>query len=152
MKHLSWDEVDAQSRALAEKVRASLFEPDVLIGIATGGLVPLLVLAKQLGVKEVLTIAARSYDKGEQKQLFIGALPDADLAGKRVLVVDEIADSGVTLGKIMSLIQERYTPSELKSAVLYVHGDNCKQYPDIWIEEVKEWVAFPWERDELPGS
>ena len=150
MKHLSWDEVDAASRALAEKVRVSGFEPDVLIGIATGGLVPLLILAKKLGIKDVLTITARSYDKGKQKELLIGVFPDADLKGKHVLVVDEIADSGTTFTKIMSLVREHYEPEELKSAVLYVHSDHCTSYPDFWLEEVKEWVAFPWERDELP--
>lgn len=144
--HLSWEDVEGLVQELAEKLRASGFEPECLIGITVGGIIPLALLADKLGTKDVATVSARSYTAGEQGKLQVTALPEIDLRGKRVLLVDEIADRGTTLAYISELFREKYGVGELKAAVLVVNKKNCEHWPDYHAREVDRWVVFPWDR------
>src|SRR3989344_3690366 len=93
-KRLAWRQFHILVRGLAERVESAGFRPDVLVGVTRGGLVPLALLGELMGMKNVATISSRSYDGVERGKLNISALPDIDLRGKRVLLVDEITDSG----------------------------------------------------------
>ena len=143
MKHVSWDEAAKASEELAQKVAASGFNPEFIVGITLGGLIPLTLIAKHLEVSEVLTIYAKSYDKLEQKELVIKYRPNVDLRNKRVLLVDEIADSGETLRAVSKIFVDEYG-ADLKTAVL-VKKNSCPIEPDFWIIPTDEWVAFPWD-------
>lgn len=83
MKKLSWAEIEKIADELANKIRASGFKPDYIIGI-----------------DNVLTITATSCDKDRKKDLKILYLPQVDLSNKKVLLVDEITETGDTLEKI----------------------------------------------------
>ena len=144
--HLSWEDVEGLVKELEEKLRASGFEPECLIGITVSGLIPLALLADRLGTKDVATVSARSYTEQEQGKLQITALPEIDLRGKSILIVDEIADRGTTLKYISELFREKYGVAELKTAVLIVNKKNCEHWPDLWVREVAEWVVFPWDK------
>lgn len=152
MKKLSWADVEKITDELADKIKASGFKPDYIIGITTGGLIPLYFLTKKLGdIDNVLTITATSYDKDRKKDLKILYLPEVDLSGKKVLLVDEIVETGDTLKKISEILRDDYRVSELKTAMLGVNTDKCKFYPDFYvIEEKGEWIVFPWEKDDFP--
>ncbi len=144
-KHLSWEQFDELVQKLAGAIGASGFEPDVLLGITRGGLVPLAILGEQMGKKNVATISARSYDGVEQGELRVTALPDIDLRGKKVLLVDEITDTGETFRRIAQLVRERYEPAELKTAVVVVNTAHCSHMPDYSVMQTQEWVVFPWQ-------
>ena len=148
MQKLSWDEVENRADELANKIAASGFAPEFLVGITLGGLIPLTLLAKQLKIKDVLTIHAHSYEKTEKKDLLIKYPPNADLRGKRVLLVDEIADTGETLRAISKILTEEYG-AILKTAVL-VRKKTCSFTPDFSVIETDAWVVFPWEKSESP--
>jgi hypoxanthine phosphoribosyltransferase len=109
-------------------------------------------LAKKLGdMDNILTVSATSYDKDRKKDLRIIYLPDVDLSGKKVLLVDDIAETGDTLKKISEIMAGQYKVGELKCAALGVNKDKCKFYPDFYgLEEQGEWVIFPWEKDDFP--
>lgn len=144
--HLSWDEIEQLAAELAGKIRTSGFQADCLLGIAVGGLVPLTLLAKELDTKNVVTISARSYDSlTEQSSVRITALPDIDLRGKNILLVDEITDHGTTMQRVLDLVREKYGPKELQTATLV-----CKKHsthrPDFYALETEKWVVFPWEK------
>jgi uncharacterized protein len=143
MKHISWDEAVEASEALADKVASSGFKPDFIVGITLGGLIPLTLIAKRLALSDVLTIYAKSYNKFEQKELVVKYRPNVDLKNKRVLLVDEIADSGETLRAISKIFTDEYG-ADLKTAVL-VKKNSCPIEPDFWIIPTDEWVAFPWD-------
>ena len=149
MLRLSWDDIAEATWKLGERVRMSGFQPEYLVGITLGGLVPLMLLAKQLKNRNVLTISAQSYDGDKKRELDIKYLPDVDLAGKRVLLIDEVVDSGDTLSAITKILREKYHVGELKSAVVV-----CKSHsvftPDFSILSTDEWVVFPWEKAEAP--
>ena len=152
MKKLSWEQAEKVIEDLSNKIKASGFVPDYIIGVTTGGLIPLYFLAKKLDdINNILTISATSYDKDRKKDLRIIYLPKVDLSGKNVLLVDEIVETGDTLKKISEIIVNQYKVGELKTATLGANTDKCRFYPDFYvIEEKGEWVVFPWENDDFP--
>jgi len=145
---VSWEEVQQDASLLAEKIRTAGFIPEVLIGIASGGLVPLALLAKEFRNAKVTTIVAKSYEGTTQKEIEVGGLPDLDLSNKKVLLVDEIADHGTTLMKVTEALNAKYQIGELRSAVLVMNKANCVHRPDFAIRETEEWIQFPWEKEE----
>lgn len=152
MTKLSWEDVEKITDELATKIKASGFVPYYIIGITTGGLIPLYFLAKKLDdIDNILTVSATSYDKDRKKDLRIIYLPKVDLQGKKVLLIDEIVETGDTLKKITEILMTDYAVGELKTATLGVNVEKCKFYPDFYIVEEKgEWVVFPWEKEEFP--
>ena len=90
--NLSWQQVEDLAAKLANAVRSSGFKPDCLVGITVSGLFPLALVAKEFDTKDVAVVSARSYNERKQGKLKITALPKIELRGKRVLLVDEIAD------------------------------------------------------------
>ena len=145
---VSWEEVQNDASLLAEKIRSSGFIPEVLIGIASGGLVPLALLAKEFRHAKVATIVAKSYQGTTQKEIEVGGLPALDLSNKKVLLVDEIADHGTTLMKVTEALKETYEIGELRSAVLVMNTAHCAHRPDFAVRETEEWLQFPWEKEE----
>ncbi len=144
---LSWDQLESLGNELGKIIKESGFEPECLIGISVGGLVPLALLSRKLKIQDVATISARSYNKNtkEQEKLLISNMPQIDVEGKRVLLVDEIVDSGETLKAIMQKLSETYRIGELKTATLVVNTAHCTIYPDFFVLKVDRWVNFPWE-------
>lgn len=151
MKKLSWDDIEKITDELAEKIKVSDFKPDYLVGIMTGGLIPLYFLAKKLNIDNILTISASSYEKDKQKELKITYLPEIDLKGKNLLLIDEITETGVSLKGVSDAVVSKYQPKELKTATLGANKDKCKFYPDFYVVvEEGEWIVFPWEKEDFP--
>ncbi len=151
MKKLSWEDIEKMTSELADKIKASGFKPDYIVGITTGGLIPLYFLIKKLNIYNILTVSARSYEKDKQKELKIDYLPEIDLTGKKLLFVDEITDTGTSLKGILDAVTNKYKPKEIKTASLAVNVTNCKLYPDFYVmSEPGQWIVFPWEKEEFP--
>jgi len=66
---------------------------------------------------------------------------------KRVLLVDDVSDSGLTLQFSVQTLS-LYMPAEIKTATLYIKPWT-KYVPDYYAEQVNEWVIFPWETEEF---
>ena len=148
---ISWEDVEKATDKLAQNIKTSGFKADYSIGITTGGLIPLALLSKSLNIERILTVSASSYDKHEQKELVITYLPEADLSDKKILLVDEIAETGTTLKKVSEAIVEKYKIGELKTATIGVNKDKCVFTPDFSVVEEKGgWIVFPWEKADFP--
>ena len=143
---LSWKQLERLVRKLASKIRESGWKPQCLIGITVGGIIPLALLADEFGTKNIATVSARSYSKKRQGKLRITALPKIDLRGKRVLLVDEIADNGTTLKRISGIFVRQYKVRELRTSALVVNKKNCKYWPDYYVLETDKWIVFPWDK------
>jgi|SRR3989338_3286813 len=151
MKKFSWNDIEEITDEMARVIRATGFVPDYVVGIAFGGLIPLYFLAKKLNIECALTVSASSYEKDKQKGLYITYLPEIDLRGKKILLVDEIVESGDTLKTICDIMLTQYRIGELKTAVLAVNTNKCRWHPDFHAIAVDgEWVVFPWEKSEFP--
>lgn len=147
---ISWDEIEKAIEDLAGQIKKADYEVDYIIGIASGGIVPLGLLAKKMDIKNVLTVTARSYEGDKRGELDISYLPNLDLAGKNILLVDELADTGETLRKLSLAMIEKYQPKELKIATLATNVENCKFLPDFFGISIKNWLITPWDKSEFP--
>lgn len=145
---LDWKNVERLSSALADKISAAGFVPDHLFGVAVGGLVPLVLVARKLHTQNVMTVAAHSYDERTniQGEFVITHLPEVDLRGASILLLDEIADSGTTLARVAEELKRTCHPASLKTATLAVNTLHCKVRPDFSVLDVETWVSFPWDK------
>src|SRR5881296_1226125 len=98
---MSWDELGAGARELAEAVAADGYRPDLVLGIARGGLLVAGVLGYALGVKNTFTMNVEFYtgiDERLDMPMILPPVPDlVDLEEARVLIADDVADTGLTL-------------------------------------------------------
>ncbi len=142
---VSWDEAYRLSKVLAQKIKKSGFKPDIVIGIARGGLVPARIVCDFLLQRDLATIKVEHWGiaatMGKAKLKF--PLP-VDISGKKVLVVDDVVDTGDTYAVTMEHLKEK-NPSEVRSAVL--HYKSCSTFvPDYWAEKQDgwKWIIYPW--------
>lgn len=151
-KHLyvSWDEYHLLVEKLALKVHASGWEFDQILCLARGGLRPGDVLSrvfdKPLGIMS--TSSYRAEGGTIQGRLDIAkyiTMPKGELAG-RVLLVDDLADSGVTLNAVVERLRASPAISELRSAVIWVKGVSTYT-PDYYVDmlETSPWIHQPFE-------
>ena len=142
---LTWERFGRASRELAQVIAANGYRPDLVIAIARGGLLPAGALAYALGTKAAGTLNVEFYTDIHE------TLPDpvvleplldtASLAGKSLLVVDDVADSGRTLALVMDLLAEH--AERARSAVLYTKSRTILQ-PDYSWSSTDLWITFPW--------
>ncbi|MEO8298482.1 MAG: phosphoribosyltransferase [Burkholderiales bacterium] len=151
-KHLyvSWDEYHLLIERLAIKVHNSGWAFDQILCLARGGMRPGDVLSRVFD-KPLAIMATSSYraDAGTiQGRLDLAnyiTLPKGELAG-RVLLVDDLADSGVTLRAVVERLRSVSSVSELRSAVLWVKGVSSYT-PDYFVEMLptSPWIHQPFE-------
>ena len=140
-----WSQIYDMLLNLAEKIRKSGFKPDVIVGVSRGGWPPARVLSDLLSNSNLANVRAEFYlgvaeTKGEPsltQPVSIG------VSGKKVLVVDEVADTGKSLKLVIKHIFERGAKEVRIAAVYYKPWSVVK--PDFYDRETSCWVVFPWE-------
>lgn len=152
MKKITWEDVEKMTDKIADDIMVSGFVPDRIIGITAGGLIPLYFLSIKLGLRRsILTVSVSSYDKQKRKEFEVMYLPQIDMVGERVLLVDEFADSGNTLEKMSKIIKDRYGVSQIKTATIALDRQKCRHAPDYHaFASEGEFVVFPWEKFDFP--
>jgi len=147
---MTWEQVGDALETLANRIAAIGFEPDALVPIAVGGLVPAAYFHHRYPTADVLPIRVRRTashalysDKipPEITTWFTGG-PDA-IRDKRILIVDDVNGSGATLRSVRTFVQQ----AGARSAVACVLASNTRSddreaYSAF---EVDDWVVFPWE-------
>lgn len=152
-KHLyvSYDEYHSLTEKLALKVHHSGWEFDTILCLARGGLRPGDILSRIFD-KPLAIMSTSSYraEAGTvQGHLDIAryiTTPNGEIAG-RVLLVDDLADSGHTLNAVISLLKAKYTPiSELRTAAIWVKGVSTF-IPDYYVDflPTNPWIHQPFE-------
>ncbi|HYV00975.1 MAG TPA: phosphoribosyltransferase [Actinomycetota bacterium] len=143
--YLSWAEYGQGSRHLAEMVAESGYRPDLILAIARGGLLVGGALSYSLQVKNVFLINVEYYTGVGERLEFPVLLPPpldlVDLRDTRVLVADDVADTGQTLSMVTELC--RPAVAELRSAVLYQKPHSIV-HPDYVWRRTDRWIEFPW--------
>ena len=141
MREVSWEEFEKMSLKIADMVKGKV---DVVVGVLRGGYFPAHMIAEELGL-EIYVVRYKSYAKTKKVSKPVLTLPlVGDVSGKRVLLVDDVCDTGDTLIAAKELLRH-YAPSKVVTATLFVKP-SCKERPDFWLEETSEWVKFPWEK------
>ncbi|PFG37706.1 hypothetical protein ATL41_2475 [Flavimobilis soli] len=150
---LTWERFGVAARELAQMVVDSGFEPEVVVAVARGGLLPGGAVAYALGTKGVGTLNIEFYTDIGQTLTDPRVLPPlmdtSELPGHRVLVVDDVADSGRTLKLVMEMLAKQ--GAEARSAVLYSKPRSIIRPDYSWMDTDK-WITFPWSDRPAIGS
>ncbi len=144
-KLASWEEIEKWAREGAWKVLEEGWTPDVVVGLARGGWVAARLYCDYLGVKDLVSLKVEHWG--------VTATPDGkaklkygsnySLEGKKVLIVDDISDTGESLTLAKNYV-EGQKPAEIRVATLLtIRGSRFK--PDYYGEEIDwAWIVFPW--------
>jgi hypothetical protein len=139
VRELGWAAFGEISRTFAAAI-AQRFRPDVVVGIAKGGVFVGGALSAALGVEFYpIRIERRRRDAGTLPETIV-ELPD--LSKKKVLVVDDVASSGATLARARA-VARKAGAREVRTAVLVVRPDGAR--PDFSVFETEELVLFAWD-------
>jgi len=142
---LEWSGVGAATRELATTIAASGFSPEVVIAIARGGLLVGGALAYALGVKSCGSINVELYtgvDETLPEPLVLPPhLDGASLQGRRVLLADDVSQSGLTLRLAVDIITRM--GAEVRTACFYTKPQTVL-VPDWSWRETDRWIVFPW--------
>jgi uncharacterized protein len=140
---LTWELFGELCRVLALRV-AREYQPEVVIGIATAGVIPAAVIASILRVdffSMKITRRAGGEIVRQEPQLLTAAPPQA--SGRRVLLVDEISTSGETMRLALAATRE-VAPADIRTATSFVRPGGYR--PDFFSLETDALVVFPWDR------
>lgn len=145
---LGWDEFGRASRELAQTIVDDGFEVDVVVAIARGGLLLAGSVAYALGVKSCGALNVEFYtgigERLPDPVVLPPMLDEASLAGKRVLLVDDVSDSGRTLAMVVKLLEA--TGADVRSVVLYTKPGTLHEPRYTW-RRTPLWITFPWSAD-----
>jgi uncharacterized protein len=149
--HILWHGIQFALTDLVNKLGDADFIPDAIIGIGRGGLIPATLLAYKLNVKDIYNYSVRSYNDLDQRETIqvIQGL-DKHLTDKKLLVVDDLSDSGNTLSYIKQQLNQLHTTAcDIKIATLFIKS-KTSLIPDFYSSEYQNetWLVFPWETDD----
>ncbi|UYO00605.1 MAG: xanthine phosphoribosyltransferase [Devosia sp.] len=143
---VTWDQFHRDSRALAWRL-TGLGPFDAVVAIARGGLVPAAIVARELNIRTVETVAAKSYDHQNQAGIQILkeiSQPVFDIArqGGKILIVDDLVDTGNTARAVRDMLPNAHF------ATVYAKPKG-REMVDTFITEVSQdtWIFFPWDLD-----
>lgn len=143
---VSWADVE---RLVATALRALPGRYDSLLVITRGGMVPACLISERTRIRDILCAAVVLYDEEERvlpTPRFLRFPDDRHVAGRRILVVDDVWDSGSTI----VAVRDRLRAAGARVDVCVLHykprrnrfpGDG----PDVYAEETDAWIVYPWE-------
>jgi len=141
----SWDRIYELCIQVADQVRRSGYEPDLLVAVSRGGWIPGRILSDLLGNPNIATIKVEYYIdiyKTRTKPKITQPLP-IEVKRKKVLLIDDIADSGKSLKLVKEHLAEQGA-TEVKICTLY-HKPWSILTPDFFVRTTDAWVCFPHE-------
>ncbi len=142
---MTWDDLGDGTRVLAEQIHEDGYEPDMILGIARGGLLVAGAIAYALDIKNTFTMNVEFYtdiDERLDMPMILPPVPDlVDLGESRVLIADDVADTGKTLLLIKEFLSGKV--GEVRAAVLYEKPRSEVQCEYVW-RRTDLWIDFPW--------
>jgi hypoxanthine phosphoribosyltransferase len=144
-EELSWEIFGSAASELAAGVSADGFEPDLILAIARGGLFVAGALGYALGVKNVAVINVE-FHTGVDEQLDVPVVfppvpSTVDLGGARMLIADDVADTGATLRLVRDFCADHV--ADARCAVLYQKPHSTVDCEYVW-RRTDRWINFPW--------
>ena len=139
-----WKEMRRDVNSLCREIVLDKFDPDVIVGLSRGGLTPGVMMSHWMKkpFKPIKT-ALRDYPEWED---YLPRKTD-----ERVLIVDDVCDSGETFHKIRNYINDRKKNGvDVRFAVLWWNNE-CNFEPKYYVREIAKdstntWINFPWEK------
>ncbi len=150
---MSWDDLGLGARELALAVHDDGYRPDIVLAIARGGLLVAGAIAYALGVKNTFTMNVEFYtgiDQRLEMPMILPPVPDLiDFAETRVLIADDVADTGATLELVKGFCAGKV--AEVRCAVLYEKPRSLVRCEYVW-RRTDRWITFPWSAQDPVGD
>src|SRR5215467_7114053 len=142
----SWDQIYNMTVGLAKEIRKSDFSPQVIVGVSRGGWPPARIMSDLLENQNVANMKVVFYkDIGERNKRPVITQPvTAQVRGKRVLVVDDVSDTGHSLRVVYRHLRAKRV-KDVKVCTLYLKPGSVFT-PEYYAKKTSKWVIFPWER------
>lgn len=141
----SWNYIYELCIQVADLIRISGYKPDLLVAISRGGWVPGRILSDLLDNPNIATIKVEHYIdiyKTHMKPKITQPLP-IDVKGKKILLIDDIADSGKSLKLVKEHLIEQGA-ADVKICALYYKPWSIVT-PDFSVRMTDAWICFPHE-------
>ncbi|WP_299546703.1 phosphoribosyltransferase family protein [uncultured Helicobacter sp.] len=142
MQYYSYEMFKEDMRLLVNQID---FNPDAIVAISRGGLTMAHFLGIALDLRRIFTINASSFFNKVQQEIQISNIPELN-GNQRILIVDEIVDSGTSMEKVHTILSTIYSNMDFKTACIF-HKPTASFKPDFVLREAKDWVEFFWEVD-----
>lgn len=146
---LTWQGYGVGVRELAGQIADDGYRPDIILGIARGGLIPTGSLGYALSIKNTYLMNVEYYTDVEERLDVPVILPPylelVDLEHSSVLIVDDVADTGHTLQMVYEFVSGKV--SEVRAAVLYEKPRSVIKPEYVW-RRTDLWINFPWSSEE----
>jgi uncharacterized protein len=150
---MSWHDLGEGSRELAEQVYRDGYRPDIVLSIARGGLLVGGAIAYALNVKNTFTMNVEFYtgiDERLEMPMLLPPVPDLiDFRETRVLIADDVADTGATLALVKDFCEGKV--AEVRCAVLYEKQRSTVSCEYVW-RRTDRWIDFPWSAQAPVGA
>ncbi|OYT47435.1 MAG: xanthine phosphoribosyltransferase [Desulfurococcales archaeon ex4484_42] len=144
--YIPWVKAIRMCYRLAEIVMDSGESFDAIVTISRGGLIPARIVSDVLGIEEFYTIRAKFWGTGGKlyEEPLINIHEVLKVKNKKVLVVDEVVDTGATMTKVVRLLND-LGATEVKTAVLH-YKVTSSHVPNFYVEKVEKWawILYPW--------
>jgi len=144
-EELTWELFGTASRELAVEIAADRYEPDLILSIARGGLFVAGALGYALDVKNLHVMNVEFYTGIDQRldmPVMLPPVPNAvDLAGAKILIADDVADTGATLKLVRDFCDKHV--AEARCAVVYQKPRSEVDCEYVW-RRTDRWINFPW--------
>ena len=146
--YLTWDDVQAAAEKTADKIKKDGFIPDIMIAISRGGFDPARIISDQLGIRKLASLQVIYYSSVNEKMKEPQVLfpLNAQIKGLKVLVVDDVSDSGHSLMAVKKYTEDKGA-AIVKVATLH-HKPWSEFKPDYYADMVDKWILYPWEPNE----
>lgn len=144
---VNWNDIYDILLELARIIKHNQIMPEIIVGVSRGGWLPARVLSDLLDVPQLTSIGIEFYseiNQPNQKPIITQPVP-LPLHNKRVLLVDDITDSGKSLQLAKTELEK--TADKIFTLTLYHKPWSCLT-PDFYYTETSKWVIFPWEYHE----
>jgi len=154
-EELTWQSFGDASRELAQSIADDGFRPDLILAIARGGFFLAAALGYALSVKNLHVVNVEFYNgvgSTLDMPVMLPPVPQAvDLSRKRVLIADDVADSGKTLELVHNFVGG--CVAEARTAVVYEKPSSIIKCDYVW-KCTSKWINFPWSTQDpvVPGS
>ncbi len=132
---MNWKTFRSEMRQLLARID---YHPDVIVGIARGGLVPARLLSTDLHVKDLYCLTVQK--AGEERRVVTDIL--VDLVDKEVLLVEDMLETGKSLIVARSYLESK--GAKVRTACLYIMP-NSEVKPDFYLGLTERVERFPWE-------
>ncbi|MCE3037367.1 phosphoribosyltransferase [Helicobacter sp. faydin-H20] len=139
-------------KVLKQKVEEKIGIPDAIVCIARGGMTMSHMLGLAWNIRAVYSLNAISYsDTKVQSSLIIENMPCIRKEHKKIIILDEIVDSGVSLSEVVHKLSTNFQHATFYTATIF-QKNTAKIKADFFIREPNEWVDFFWETDLLEDN